>query len=132
MRSKQKKIIGQIKLEIPAGKATPAPPVGSTLGQRGVNIMSFCQQFNEASKDYQPGIPLPVIIFVYEDKSFSFIIKTPPVSFLIRDALKLKKGATAPGKEIIAEITREQMVKIAEVKQRDLELPIDSIVPMIS
>ena len=94
----KKPILGLIKLEIPAGQANPAPPVGPALGQQGLNIADFCKSFNDATKDLQPGQPVPVVITAYEDRTFSFITKTPPVSFLIRQAAKIKKGSGEPNK----------------------------------
>jgi large subunit ribosomal protein L11 len=114
-----KKVIGQIKLHIPAGKATPSPPVGPALGQRGVNIMEFCKAFNAQTAEKGDTI-IPVIITVYADRSFSFITKTPPASVLIRKALKLDKGSSDPGKEKVATITVDKIKEIAEIKLPDL------------
>jgi large subunit ribosomal protein L11 len=116
-----KKIVGYIKLVIPAGKANPSPPVGPALGQKGVNIMLFCQAFNEATKNEKPGAPVPVVITVYVDKSFTFIRKVAPVSFLIKDAIDLKKGSGETGKAApVAKITRAQLKEIAEKKMIDM------------
>jgi large subunit ribosomal protein L11 len=114
-----KKIIAQIKLHIPAGQANPAPPVGPALGQHGVNIMQFCKQFNEQTKNRE-GLILPVIITVFEDKSFSFIIKSPPTSILIKRMANLAKASGSAGKEIIGKITKEQVEEIARQKLKDL------------
>ena len=115
----QKKITGFIKLQIPAGKATPAPPVGPALGQHGVNIMAFTKEFNERTKD-QAGMIIPVIITVYADRSFTFITKTPPAAVLIMKACGIEKASGEPNKTKVAKITREQVRKIAETKMPDL------------
>jgi large subunit ribosomal protein L11 len=114
-----KKITGQIKLQIPAGQANPAPPVGPALGQRGVNIMEFCKQFNAKTKDGQ-GILTPVVITVYSDRTFTFITKTPPVSVLILKELGIPKGSGVPNKEKVGMMTKAQVRKIAQVKMTDL------------
>ncbi|HOD67386.1 MAG TPA: 50S ribosomal protein L11 [candidate division Zixibacteria bacterium] len=114
-----KKVIGQIKLQIPAGQANPAPPVGPALGQRGVNIMEFCKAFNARTQDGK-GILTPVIITVYSDKSFSFITKTPPASTLLRLAAKLPKGSAVPNRDKVGSVTSEQLRQIAEQKMADL------------
>jgi len=114
-----KKIIGQIKLQIPGGQANPAPPVGPALGQQGVNIMEFCKQFNAKTKEAN-GTIIPVIITVYADRSFSFITKTPPVSVLILKAIGKEKGSGVPNKDKIGTITKDQVKKIAEQKMADL------------
>jgi large subunit ribosomal protein L11 len=114
-----KKIDGFIKLQIPAGKANPSPPVGPALGQHGVNIMEFCKAFNAKTQD-KGDLLIPVVITVYKDKSFSFITKTPPASTLIFKALKLKKGSSDPKREKVATITKEQIKEIAEMKMPDL------------
>ncbi len=114
-----KKVMGQLKLQIPAGKANPSPPVGPALGQRGINIMEFCKAFNAATQDKGDMI-IPVIITVYEDRSFSFITKTPPVSNLIKKELNLKSGSSMPHKEKVGKLTKEQLKKIAEIKLPDL------------
>ena len=113
------KISGYIKLQIPAGKATPAPPVGPALGQHGVNIMGFCKEFNERTKN-QVGLIIPVEITVYADRSFSFITKTPPAAVLIKKALGIEKGSGVPNKNKVAQLTKEQVQKIAEQKMPDL------------
>lgn len=114
-----KKVVAQIKLYVPAGQANPAPPVGPALGQHGVNIMQFCKQFNEQTKDRE-GLILPAIITVYHDKSFSFIIKSPPSSVLIKRMCNLAKASGQAGKEKIANITKEQAEEIAKQKMKDL------------
>jgi len=114
-----KKVKAQIKLHVPAGSANPAPPVGPALGQHGVNIMMFCKQFNEQTKDGN-GLILPVIISVYEDKTFSFIIKTPPSSILLKRACNLAKASGTAGKETIGQVTMKQVQEIAEQKLKDL------------
>ena len=114
-----KKVIGQIKLQIPAGKATPAPPVGPALGQHGVNIMGFTKEFNAKTAD-QAGMIIPVVITVYKDKSFEFITKVPPVAVLIKKSIKIEKGSGKPNKDKVAKITKEQVKAIAEQKMPDL------------
>lgn len=114
-----KKIIGYIKLQIPAGKATPAPPVGPALGQHGVNIMGFCKEFNERTAS-QAGMIIPVIITVYADRSFTFITKTPPASVLIKKACKIESGSGVPNKEKVATLPKDELRKIAELKMPDL------------
>jgi large subunit ribosomal protein L11 len=117
-----KKITGYIKLQIPAGQANPAPPVGPALGQRGVNIMEFCKAFNAKTQasGVEAGTPLPVVITVYTDRSFSFITKTPPAAYLLQKAAKLKKGSTTPGREFVGSVTMDQVRQIAELKMQDL------------
>lgn len=114
-----KKVTGFIKLQIPAGQANPAPPVGPALGAQGVNIMQFCQQFNAQTQE-QAGTIIPVEITVYEDKSFTFITKTPPAAVLIKEALKIKSGSGVPQKDKVGELSQEQLTKIAETKLPDL------------
>mgnify|MGYP003330046652 CR=1 FL=1 len=114
-----KKIEGYIKLNIPAGAANPSPPVGPALGQRGVNIMEFCKAFNEKTKSFM-GKPVPVVITVYKDKKFDFIIKSPPASHFIKEAMKLKSGSKEPGRSIVGSITKQQLKDIAEKKMEDL------------
>lgn len=114
-----KKVVAVIKLQIPAGEANPAPPVGPALGQHGVNIMEFCKAYNEATKD-QKGMIVPVEITVYEDRSFTFITKTPPASVLIKKAIGIEKGSGEPNKNKVGKITRQQIREIAELKMRDL------------
>ena len=116
-----KKIDGYIKLEIPAGKANPSPPVGPALGQRGVNIMEFCKAFNAATQQSEPGVPTPVIITVYADRSFTFVTKTPPTSYYLKRAAKLQKGSGTTGRTAaIAKVTKAQVREIAEKKLPDL------------
>ena len=115
-----KKVVGEIKLQLPAGKATPAPPVGPALGQRGVNIMEFVKQFNAKTAD-QVGMIIPVVITVYADRSFSFIMKTPPVTYFIKKAAKVQKASQTPGKNgFVAKITKKQVEEIAQAKMQDL------------
>ncbi len=114
-----KKISGYIKLQIPAGKATPAPPVGPALGQHGVNIMAFTKEFNERTKG-DAGLIIPVVITVYQDKSFTFITKTPPAAVLLKKACKIESGSGVPNKEKVATIKRAEVQKIAELKMKDL------------
>ncbi len=114
-----KKVIGEIKLQIPAGQANPSPPVGPALGQRGVNIMEFCKNFNATTQNEQ-GMIIPVIITVYADRSFSFITKTPPAAVLLKKAAGLDKGAAEPGKETKGQVTKAQVLEIAQVKMPDL------------
>jgi large subunit ribosomal protein L11 len=115
-----KKITGYIKLNVPAGNATPSPPLGPALGQRGVNIMEFCKQFNAATGDLEKGTPTPVIITVFADKSFNYITKTPPASYLIKKAANLKSGSKEPGKLSAGKIARSKLAEIAEIKMKDL------------
>jgi len=115
-----KKIDGFIKLQIPAGQANPSPPVGPALGQKGVNIMDFCKAFNASTQNSEAGMPIPVVITVYQDKSFTFETKEPPTSFFIKKSMKLKKASKTPGKEVIAKISKEEVQKIAELKIKDL------------
>ena len=115
-----KKIDGYIKLQVPAGVANPSPPIGPALGQRGVNIMEFCKAFNAATQDLEKSMPIPTIITVYADRSFTFVTKTPPASFLIKKAAKLKSGSKEPGKVSAGRIRRSELTKIAELKMADL------------
>ena len=115
-----KEVLGFIKLQIPAGGANPSPPVGPALGQKGVNIMEFCKAFNASTQKLEQGMPIPVIITVYQDKSFTYETKSPPVSFFIKKSLKLKKASKTPGKEVIASISKNDIRKIAEEKIDDL------------
>lgn len=126
------KVVGYIKLQIPAGKATPAPPVGPALGQHGVNIMAFTKDFNERTKN-DIGLIIPVVITVYADRSFTFIIKTPPAAVLIKKACKIESGSGVPNKTKVATITKEQLQKIAEQKMPDLNAAnIESAMSMIA
>jgi len=115
-----KKILGYIKLQVPAGAATPSPPIGPALGQRGVNIMGFCKEFNARTENMPRGTPLPTVITVYQDKSFTFITKTPPASFYLKEAARLQKGSGLAGRETIGQVTRTQLREIAEKKMKDL------------
>jgi large subunit ribosomal protein L11 len=115
-----KKIVGFIKLQVPAGKANPSPPIGPALGQRGLNIMEFCKAFNAQTQGVEPGLPLPVVITAFQDKSFTFIIKTPPTSVLIRKAVKIEKGSSKPHTDKVGKLTRAQVEAIAKQKQPDL------------
>ncbi|QIG54514.1 50S ribosomal protein L11 [Altererythrobacter sp. BO-6] len=115
-----KKIEGYIKLQVPAGTANPSPPIGPALGQRGVNIMEFCKAFNAATDSLEKGMPIPTIITVYADRSFTFVTKTPPATFLIKKAAKLKSGSKEPGKVSAGTIKRSQLSEIAEIKMADL------------
>ncbi|MEM7302246.1 MAG: 50S ribosomal protein L11 [Pseudomonadota bacterium] len=115
-----KKIQGYLKLQVPAGSATPSPPIGPALGQRGLNIMEFCKAFNAASQDMEKGAPVPVTITIFQDKSFTFKMKTPPVSFLLKKAAKLQKGGQTPGRATAGKVTRDQVREIAEAKMKDL------------
>ena len=126
-----KKVVGKIKLQIEAGKANPSPPVGPALGQKGVNIMDFCKQFN-ARTESQAGYIIPVVIDVYEDRSFSFITKSPPAAVLIKKALNLPKGSAVPNKDKVGQITQAQMEEIAKTKMEDLNATsMESAVKMI-
>ena len=115
-----KKIIGFIKLQVPAGKANPSPPIGPALGQRGLNIMEFCKAFNAQTQGMEPGLPLPVVITAFADKSFTFVMKTPPATVLIKKAAKIDKGSKTPHTDKVGKITRAQAEEIAKTKQPDL------------
>jgi large subunit ribosomal protein L11 len=115
-----KKIVGYIKLQVPAGKANPSPPIGPALGQRGLNIMEFCKAFNAATQKLEPGLPIPVVITAFADKSFTFITKTPPASILIKKAAKIEKGSSKPHSDKVGKITRAQAEEIAKTKMPDL------------
>ena len=116
-----KKVVGMIKLQVPAGKANPSPPIGPALGQRGLNIMEFCKAFNAATQNVEPGIPIPVVITAYGDRSFTFVTKTPPASFYLKRAAGLEKGATATGKGVVVgRVTMAQVRDIAQKKMEDL------------
>ncbi len=115
-----KKIVGFVKLQVPAGKANPAPPIGPALGQRGLNIMEFCKAFNAQTQGLEPGLPIPVVITAYADKSFTFIMKTPPASILINKAAKIEKGSATPHTAKVGTITRAQAEEIAKTKMPDL------------
>ena len=115
-----KKVVNVLKLQIPAGGANPSPPVGPALGQVGLNIMDFCNAFNSATQESEKGMPLPVVINVYEDKSFDFVVKTPPAAVLIRKALNIQKGSGEPNREKVGKLTRAQLEDIAKAKEPDL------------
>ena len=115
-----KKIEGYLKLQVPAGNASPSPPIGPALGQRGLNIMEFCKAFNAASQEMEKGAPVPVTITIFQDKSFTFKMKTPPASYLLKKAANLKSGSTEPGRSIAGSVTKDQVKEIAEVKMKDL------------
>ncbi|MBL0117354.1 MAG: 50S ribosomal protein L11 [Sphingomonadales bacterium] len=128
-----KKISGYIKLQVPAGAANPSPPIGPALGQRGVNIMEFCKAFNAATSELEKNMPIPTIITVYADKSFSFATKSPPATFLIKKALNLKSGSKEPGKVSAGKIKKSQHAEIAQVKMADLNAnDIDAAVQIIA
>lgn len=114
-----KKVVAQVRLQLEAGKATPAPPVGPALGQRGVNLMEFCKRFNAETAD-KAGMIIPVIVTVYEDRSFTFITKTPPASFLLKRAAKINSGSSEPKRKFVGKVTRDQLREIAEIKKADL------------
>jgi len=115
-----KKIVGFIKLQVPAGKANPSPPIGPALGQRGLNIMEFCKAFNAQTQGVEPGLPIPVVITAYADKSFTFVMKTPPASVLIKKAAKIDKGSAKPHTDKVGKLTRGQVEEIAKAKMKDL------------
>ena len=115
-----KKVVGFIKLQVPAGKANPSPPIGPALGQRGLNIMEFCKAFNAQTQKMEPGLALPVVITAFADKSFTFIIKTPPAAVLIKKAIKVEKGSAKPNSDKVGRISREQLEEIAKTKMPDL------------
>jgi large subunit ribosomal protein L11 len=127
-----KKIVGYIKLQIPAGKANPSPPVGPALGQRGLNIMEFCKAFNAQTQSMEPGMPIPVVITAYADRTFSFISKTPPVSYFLKKAAGVAKGTTTPGTGTVGKVTMAQVHEIAKQKMQDLNAhDIDAAAQMI-
>jgi large subunit ribosomal protein L11 len=115
-----KKITAYIKLQVPAGAANPSPPIGPALGQRGLNIMEFCKAFNAKTQDQEKGTPIPVIITVFSDKSFTFVMKTPPASYFLKKAAKLSSGSKAPGRDFAGSVTKAQVRQIAEAKMKDL------------
>ena len=115
-----KKIVGYVKLQVPAGKANPSPPIGPALGQRGLNIMEFCKSFNAQTQGMEPGLPIPVVITAYADKSFTFVMKTPPASVLIKKAAKIDKGSAKPHTDKVGKLTRAQVEEIAKAKMKDL------------
>lgn len=115
-----KKITGYIKLQVPAGAANPSPPIGPALGQRGLAIMEFCKQFNAQTQKMEKGIPIPVIITTYQDRSFTFEMRTPPVSYFLKKAAKLESGSKTPGREPVGQVSKKQVREIAEQKMKDL------------
>lgn len=115
-----KKVAGYVKLQIPAGKANPSPPVGPALGQRGLNIMEFCKAFNAATQSLEPGMPIPVVITAYTDRTFTFVTKTPPVSYFLKKAAGVQKGSQTPGKGSAGKVTKAQVREIAQQKMADL------------
>jgi len=115
-----KKIVGYIKLQVPAGKANPSPPIGPALGQRGLNIMEFCKQFNAQTQKIEAGIPIPVVITAYGDRTFTFVMKTPPVSYFLKQAAKIESGSKTPGRDKAGKVTKAQLRDIAEKKMVDL------------
>ncbi len=128
----KKEISGYVKLQIKGGQANPAPPVGPALGQRGINIMDFCKAFNEKTKEFM-GKPVPVVITVYKDKKFDFVIKSPPASHFIKEAVKIKSGSQEPGRNIVASITKKQAEEIAKQKMNDLNaIDLDQAVKIIA
>jgi large subunit ribosomal protein L11 len=127
-----KKIAGFVKLQVPAGKANPSPPIGPALGQRGLNIMEFCKAFNAATQGLEPGMPIPVVITAYADRTFTFTTKTPPASFLIKKAAGLAKGNQTPGRSLVGKVSMDQLREIAEQKMKDLNAnDLDAAVRMI-
>ncbi len=127
-----KKIVGYIKLQVPAGKANPSPPIGPALGQRGLNIMEFCKAFNAQTQQLEPGMPIPVVITAYTDRTFTFVTKTPPVSYFLKKASGQAKGSQTPGKGTVGQITMKQIREIAEKKMVDLNAnTIDAAAEMI-
>ncbi len=127
-----KKIAGQLKLQVPAGSANPSPPIGPALGQRGINIMEFCKAFNAASQEMEKGSPVPVLITYYQDKSFTFVLKTPPVAYFLKKAANLKSGSKEPGKVKAGTVGRDKIREIAEAKMKDLNASdIESAMRMI-
>ena len=129
----KKKVVSMIKLQVPAGKATPAPPVGPALGPHGVSAPTFCQQFNDRTKSYEPGLTIPVVISVFSDKSFTFVTKTPPAAVLIKKAINLSSGSAEPHKVKVGKIKRSQLKEIAELKTPDLNAnDIDAAIKIIA
>jgi large subunit ribosomal protein L11 len=127
-----KKVTGFLKLQVPAGAANPAPPIGPALGQRGLNIMEFCKAFNAQTQKMEKGMPVPVTITIYQDRSFTFEMRTPPVSYFLKKAAKLEKGSGTPGREPIAQVSKAQVKEIAQQKMKDLNCDtVDSAMRMI-
>ena len=128
-----KKIVGYVKLQVPAGQANPSPPIGPALGQAGLNIMEFCKAFNAQTQNMEPGMPIPVVITAYGDRTFSFITKTPPASYFLKKAAKVDKGSGVPNKTKVGKVTMKQVREIAELKMVDLNAhDIDAAVMMIA
>lgn len=128
----KKKIVAEIKLEIQAGKANPSPPIGPALGQRGLNIVEFCKQFNDKTKDMKVGTPVPVIISAYADKSFTFILKNPPVSYFIKEFSGVNTGSKTPGRSDVGEISMDKIKEIAQIKMVDMDVELlDSAMKMV-
>jgi large subunit ribosomal protein L11 len=128
-----KKVTGFLKLQVPAGAANPSPPIGPALGQRGLNIMEFCKAFNAQTQKMEKGIPIPVIITTYQDRSFTFEMRTPPVSYFLKKAAKLESGAKTPGREPVGKVSKKQVREIAEQKMKDLNCDtIDSAMKMVA
>jgi len=128
-----KKIVGYIKLQVPAGKANPSPPIGPALGQRGLNIMEFCKQFNAQTQKIDAGIPIPVVITAYGDRTFTFVMKTPPVSYFLKQAAKIESGSKTPGRDKAGKVTKAQLREIAEKKMVDLNAnDVDAAMMMIA
>jgi large subunit ribosomal protein L11 len=127
-----KKVTGFLKLQVPAGAANPAPPIGPALGQRGLNIMEFCKQFNAQTQKMEKGMPIPVTITIYQDRSFSFEMRTPPVSFFLKKAAKIETGAKTPGRDPVGSVSKAQVKEIAEQKMKDLNCDtVDAAMRMI-
>lgn len=128
-----KKIQAYVKLQVPAGKANPSPPIGPALGQQGVNIMEFCKQFNAQTQSLEAGMPIPVVITVYQDRSFTFVTKTPPASYFLKKAAKITAGAKTTGTQTVGEVNREQLEEIAKIKMPDLNCTsIEAAVKMLA
>jgi len=128
-----KKIKGYVKLQVPAGQANPSPPIGPALGQAGLNIMEFCKAFNAETQSMEPGMPIPVVITAYQDRTFSFVTKTPPASFFLKKAAKVNKGSGVPNKNKVGKVTMTQVREIAELKMKDLNAhDIDAAAQMIA
>ncbi len=128
-----KKVAGYVKLQVPAGQANPSPPIGPALGQAGLNIMEFCKAFNAETQSLEPGMPIPVVITAYQDRTFSFITKTPPASFFLKKAAKVKKGSGVPNRNKVGKVTMAQVREIAELKMKDLNAhDIDAAAQMIA
>ena len=127
-----KKVAGQLKLQVSAGSATPSPPIGPALGQRGINIMEFCKAFNAQTQEMEKGSPVPVVITYYQDKSFTFVMKTPPVTYFLKKAANIKSGSKEPGKTGAGKVTRDQVREIAEKKMKDLNAnDVDAAMAMV-